>query len=150
MWLCDLDTRNRCQVAFCLNLLIWLGCLAQQKTFVPSYKFCLPSIPLEWSWVEKVNVLDAQWGRGRYVHLEVTHLKRACWTALDSSAGYVESNQTLEVIPIQIWVACVDLSLHGRYLEKVARSALFLSHTSYHFHLYPSNVKSRIDLLSSK
>ena len=57
---------------------------------------------------------------------------------------------TLEVIPIHMRVACVDLSLHGRYLEKVARSALFLSHTSYHFHLFPSNVKSRIDLLSPK
>ena len=47
-----------------MNLLISLVCLAKQKTFVPSYKFCLPSIPLEWSWAEKVNVLDAQWGRG--------------------------------------------------------------------------------------
>ena len=121
MWLCDLDTRNRCQVAFCLNLLIWLGCLAQQKTFVPSYKFCLPSIPLEWScWAEKVNVLDAQWGRGRYVHLEVTHLKRACWTALDSSAGYVESHQCTKAIGEKDLFAyiCVFIQVVDKWREK--------------------------------
>ena len=109
-------------MAFYLNLLISLVCLAKQKTFVPSYKFCLPSIPLEWSWAEKVNVLDAHWGRGRYVHLEVTHLKRACWTALDSSAGYVESHQCTKAIG-EKWSICISAFSYRLLTNGEKRSA---------------------------
>ena len=61
-------------------------------------------------------------GGGRYVHLEVTHLKRACWTALDSSTGYVESHQCTKAIG-EKWSICISAFSYRLLTNGEKRSA---------------------------